>query len=86
MHYVGVIDKKLYSCVTKDISTDELIITEKQIHHIFEKHPNDFIDVEDVIWSVREAVSSPDYIVESEKPNTAFVLKELSNEKGINRV
>lgn len=76
----------MYSCVTKDISTDELIISEKQIEHIFEKHPNDFIDVEDVIWSVREAVSSPDYIVESEKPNTAFVLKELSDEKGKSRL
>ncbi|MBQ1600978.1 MAG: minor capsid protein, partial [Ruminococcus sp.] len=76
LHYVGTIDKKLYSCVTKDISTDELIITEKQIEHIFKNHPTDFIDVKDVIWNVREAVSSPDYIVESEKPNTAFVLKE----------
>ena len=86
LHYVGTIDKKLYSCVTKDISTDELIITEKQIEHIFKNHPTDFIDVKDVIWSVREAVSSPDYIVESEKPNTAFVLKELSNEKGKSRL
>lgn len=29
LRYVGTIDKKLYSCVTKDISTDELFITEK---------------------------------------------------------
>jgi len=86
LHYIGTIDIKLYSCVTKNISTDELIITEKQIEHIFESHPNDFIDVEDVIGSIRQAVSFPDYIIESEKPNTAFVLKELSSEKGKSRL
>ena len=86
MYYVGTIDRLLYSCVTKDISTDELIITEKQIEHIFENHPNDFTDVADVLSSVRQAVSFPDYIIESEKPNTAFVLKELSDEKGKSRL
>ena len=46
MHYVGKINKRLYSCVTTDISTDELIITEKQVDHIFQNHPNDFIDLQ----------------------------------------
>ncbi len=86
MHYIGKIDKQLYSCVTTDISTDELIITEKQVEHIFERHPKDFINLQDVISSIQEAVSSPDYIVESDKPFTAFVLKELSNQKGKSRL
>ena len=86
VHYIGKIDKQLYSCVTTDISTDELIITEKQVEHIFESHPKDFVDLQDVISSIQEAVSSPDYIVESDKPFTAFILKELSNQKGKSRL
>ncbi|WP_407724612.1 PBECR2 nuclease fold domain-containing protein [Ruminococcus sp. JL13D9] len=86
MHYVGKINKRLYSCVTTDISTDELIITEKQVEHIFQNHPNDFIDLQDVLSSIQEAAFSPDYIIESDKPSTAFILKELSNQKGKSRL
>ena len=82
MHYVGKINKRLYSCVTTDISTDELIITEKQVEHIFQNHPNDFIDLQDVLSSIQEAAFSPDYIIESDKPSASFILKVLSNQKG----
>ena len=34
MHIVGKIDKKIYSCITDDIVTDEVIITDVQIQHI----------------------------------------------------
>jgi len=36
VYYVGKIDIQIYRCVTSDITTDELIITEKQIEHINE--------------------------------------------------
>ena len=86
VYYVGKIDMEIYSCVTDDITTDDLIITEKQVEHIFERHPNDFKDTKDVITCIQKAVSSPDYIVESEKPFTAFILKELSYEKEKSRL
>lgn len=42
MHYIEKIDVYLYDCVNQDISSDDLIITEKQVRHIFNNHPNDF--------------------------------------------
>ena len=42
VHTVGKIDKEIYKCVTKDIVTDEVIITDNQIQHIKDRHPNDY--------------------------------------------
>ena len=79
MHYVGKLDKNIYSCVTEDIVTDEVIITDKQIEHIKERHPNDY---ESYYSFIEEIVKDPDYILEANKPDTAFVLKHInSNQK-----
>ena len=42
LYTIGKINPKIYQCVTKDIMTDEVIITETQIRHIKERHPNDY--------------------------------------------
>lgn len=42
MRYVGKIDKEKYRCITEDIVTDEVIITDERIGHIKERHPNDY--------------------------------------------
>lgn len=76
VHYVGKINKDIYSCVTKDIATDEVIITDERIQHIKERHPNDFERYSEYI---RLAVENPDYIIEANKPNTAFVLKSITD-------
>lgn len=80
MHFVGKIDKKIYSCVTSDIITDEVIITDERIGHIKTRHPNDY---ELYYEYLRAIIESPDFIIEANKPNTALVLKEIeaSNEK-----
>lgn len=74
MFIVGNLDRKIYGCVTTDIVTDEVVITEKQIEHIKERHPNDFERFEVYF---KEIVEKPDYIIESPKPRTALVLKEI---------
>lgn len=74
MHFVGKIDINIYKCVTEDIQTDEVIITDKQIEHIKDHHPNDF---ERYFGYVQEIIQKPDYILEANKPNTAFVLKHI---------
>lgn len=61
MHSIGKIDREIYKCITEDIRTDEVIITDNQIQHIKDRHP--------------------DYIVETPKPNTALILKEIITEK-----
>ena len=74
MYIVGKIDIEKYKCITEDIITDEVIITEKQVEHIKENHPNDF---ERFNYFFKDIVEKPDYIVEANKPNTALILKEI---------
>lgn len=80
MHIVGRIDRKIYECITDDITTDEVIITEERIQHIVERHPNDY---EQYYAYLKTVVEDPDYIIEANKPNTALILKEIieSNER-----
>lgn len=74
MHFVCCLNKNLYSVVTADIASDEVIITNEQIKHIKERHPNDF---ELFVSFFAEMIRDPDYIIEANKPNTAIVLKEI---------
>ena len=74
VHYIGKIDKEIYKCVSNDILTDEVIITETHIAHIKERHPNDF---ERYFQYANEILRNPDYILEANKPDTAFVLKHI---------
>ena len=74
MYKVGTIDKEIYKCITEDIVTEEVIITEERIQHIKDRHPNDY---ERYCEYLTQIVESPDYIVETNKPNTALVLKEF---------
>lgn len=73
--YIGKINIEIYKCVTEDIRTDEVIITDERIQHIKDRHPNDF---ERYCGYMREIVERPDYIVEANKPHTALILKEFS--------
>ena len=82
MYPVGKIDRNIFSCITEDIVTDEVIITEKQIAHIRERHPNDY---ERYSGFFQEIISSPDYILEANKPNTAVLLKEIRDESEVSK-
>lgn len=77
MHIVGKIDLSIFSCVAENILSDEVIITEERIQHIKERHPNDF---ERYYRYMQEIITSPDYIVEANKPNTALILKSFEEE------
>ncbi|MBD5477283.1 MAG: hypothetical protein HDR17_15115 [Lachnospiraceae bacterium] len=78
VHTVGRIDKDIYKCITEDITTDEVIITEERIAHIKERHPSDY---ERFYSYIPEIIKAPDYILKSTKPNTAMILKEIADEK-----
>lgn len=71
---IGKIDLEKYKCITTDIISDEVIITENQINHIKEHHPNDY---ERYFRYAKEIVENPDYILEANRPNTAFILKHI---------
>ena len=78
VHYIGKIDKDIYKCITEDIRTDEVIITDTQIQHIKDRHPTDY---EKYFKYAEQIVKEPDYILEANKPNTAFILKHISDDK-----
>lgn len=76
VHFIGRLDKRIFSCVTSDIVTDEVIITDERIQHIKDRHPNDF---ERYYRYMQEIIVAPDYIVEANKPNTALILKSFDD-------
>lgn len=78
MYYIGKIDRDIYKCVTNDIATDEVIITETQVQHIKQRHPNDY---ERYFKYAKEILESPDYILEASRPDTAFILKHICDNK-----
>ncbi len=73
-YYIGKLDKKIFSCVTSDIQTDEVIITDERIQHIKDRHPNDY---EKYCGYMERIIQNPDYIVETNKRNTAVILKKI---------
>lgn len=74
VHPVGKIDKKLYECITEDIVTDEVIITDNQMQHILDRHPDAY---EKVVDYLGKAIQSPDYIIEDKHANTGLVIKRM---------
>lgn len=77
VQYIGRIDREKFKEITRDITTDEVILTNKQVEHIKERHPNDY---EQYFKYFKEIVENPDYIIRDAKPNTGFLLKEFVEE------
>ncbi len=75
MLVVGHIDLDIYKCVSKDIITKEVIITEERIEHIKLRHPNDYENYSQHITSI---IEDPDYIIEDNYPDSAILLKEIT--------
>lgn len=75
VHAVGRIDKEIYKCITEDIRTDEVIISDERIGHIKTRHPNDY---ERFYAYIPGIIQSPDYIIEANKENTGVLLKEIT--------
>lgn len=73
MPYIGKLDRKLYSCVSDSITTDDVIITEERIQHIEEHHPGHFGAIKPYLYL---AICEPDYILEN-VPNTGLILKQI---------
>lgn len=74
MHIIGQINTEIYKCIAEDITTPEVIITDERIQHIKDRHPNDY---EQYYIYLKDIVENPDYIIETPKPNTALILKEI---------
>lgn len=68
------LDIELYRCVSQNIRTREVIITEERIAHIKERHPDDY---ERFRAYIPRIIADPDYIIAANRPETAVLLKEF---------
>ena len=75
VNYVGKIDREIYKCVTKDIVTDDVVITDERIKHTEENHLGDYKNYGQYL---QEIVKAPDYIFAGNRPKTALILKHVS--------
>ena len=82
VNFICRIDRNTYSCVTEDITTDEVVISDERIAHIKARHPNDF---ERYFAYMGQILQVPDYILE-DKANTALVLKEFEEDGNMFRM
>ena len=75
MNFIGKINREIYKCITEDIITDDVIITDERIKHTEENHPGDYKNYGKYL---PEAVKTPDYIFAGNRPKTALILKYIS--------
>ena len=73
------INQKIYKCITEDIITDEVIITENQIQHIKDRHPEAY---NKVLKNIQETISTPDYIIRDKHAYTGLIIKRIQTEEG----
>ena len=78
IHSLGKLNLEIYSCITTDFITDEVIITEEQLSHIREKHPEAY---QDTLLYVKDVLGDPDYIFKDKKENSGIVVKKIINEE-----
>ena len=45
MHFVGNLDKSIYRCITEDITTNAVVITDERIQHIEDHHPGEYEEI-----------------------------------------
>lgn len=81
MQYIGKINIQLFESISNKISTDVVVLTEKQREHIKERHPGIIERYEKYFF---EIIQNPDYILkDNARENTALILKTIivNNEK-----
>lgn len=83
VNFVCRLDKELYSVVSSEIETTEVVITDQQIVHINEGHPGMY---ERLSPYLAEIIQNPDYILRANRPSSALVLKRIALEDTVAEV
>ena len=61
VHSVGKINRDIYRCITEDIVTEDVIITDNQMQHILDRHPDAYTEVVNYLSDI---IRDPDFIIE----------------------
>ena len=80
VNYICDLNPEIYKAAVPTITTEHVIITDKQLEHIRERHPDISATV---MEQLTEIIHAPDYIIETDMPYTTNILKHLEiNGKG----
>jgi len=71
LHFVGKLNKEIFCCISEDIRTDEVIITEERIQHVNDRPPGEHEKIKEYL---KEAVENPDYIIADKHPDTGLII------------
>ena len=65
----------IYKCITEDIDTDRVVLTNKSIIHISDHHPDAY---DQVLIELKDTIVDPDYIILDEnRINTGLVIRKI---------
>ncbi len=78
MRYVGKIDREIYYCISDNIITDEVIITDERIQHIIDRRGKEFYEAYSPDFG--NILADPDYVFADARPNTALACKTLNRD------
>lgn len=72
---LGELNRKIYECISPDIDTNRVIITDKQLDHIADHHPEAY---DETLIELKSTLTDPDYIIKDDKhSNTGLVIKSI---------
>lgn len=74
INIIGKINKTIYQCVSENVLTDEVIITDERVKHIIQRRGEVFYNRYKNKFS--EIINNPDYIFANSK-NTLLVCKKF---------
>lgn len=84
MQFIGKINTKMFELISKDIITDEVILTDKQRIHINERHPEILTRYEKYFKII---VENPDFIIkDNTRENTALLFKNINSNNENNKI
>ncbi|MDY3796111.1 MAG: PBECR2 nuclease fold domain-containing protein [Agathobacter sp.] len=72
---LGFLDVNIYSCISSQIDTDRVVITDKQLDHIADHHPEAY---DETLIELKSILASPDYIFKDDNHiDTGLVVKAI---------
>ncbi|MCI8993567.1 MAG: hypothetical protein HFG80_12760 [Eubacterium sp.] len=76
IYKIGCLDMSVYKCINTEYSTNEVVITGKQLIHIKDRHPEAY---DNTINYIEKILKAPDYIIKDKRPNTGLVIGQFTS-------
>ena len=80
VRHIARVDIKKFEGISKNILTDEVILTDERAKHIAERRGEDFLEKYERYFP--SVLTEPDYIFRDDRINTAIVCKIINEDSG----